>query len=130
MRYHVKNTARKEWRYEEVGVNNVQNTVTLLARIVIGKVKDGTRLIAILRGLSVVQNDPSWRCRTWVANALAELAKDGKALGTSQLDWAKVEETARQYVGQKIAAGRYEKAEEAMKPRPTWDMLQDKETVP
>lgn len=58
-----------------------------------------------------------------------ELAKDGKAVGTSQLDWRKVEEMARQYVGQKTASGRYQRASEVFKPKPTWDMLEGRETV-
>jgi len=60
---------------------------------------------------------------------LAELARDGKAVGTSQLDWEVVEATARQYVARKAAAGRYERVEDVLKPKPTWDMLEGQETV-
>nr|GFD58493.1 hypothetical protein [Tanacetum cinerariifolium] len=76
-----------------------------------------------------VQNDPNWRCRSWIANAWEKLAKDAKAVGTSQLNWAEVEVTARQYVARKAAAGRYQRAEDMLKPKPTWDMLENKETV-
>jgi hypothetical protein len=92
-------------------------------------VEDQKRLTAILRSIPVVQNDPNWRCRSWIASALAELAKDGKAVGTSQLKWEKVEMTARQYVAQKAAAGRYQRAEQTLLPKPTWNMLENKEAV-
>ncbi|KAK0934717.1 hypothetical protein LTR29_013724 [Friedmanniomyces endolithicus] len=118
MRYHVKNTPTQGW-----------NTTNLLARILIAKIEDHNRVVAILRSLPVVQDDPAWRCRAWIAGALAGLARDGKAVGTSRLDWAVVEATARQYVARKAAAGRYERVEDVLKPKPTWDMLEGQETV-
>ena len=60
---------------------------------------------------------------------LSSLQKDGKAVGTSQLDWAKIEALAREYVAKKMAAGRYLKAEEMLLPKPTWDMLEEKEII-
>lgn len=128
-RYHVKNTPTQGWKYEEVELDNVRSTNSLLARILIAKVEDLSRRVAILRSVPVVQNDTNWRCRTWIANALSALARDGKAVGTSQLDWEKIEATARQYVAQKAAAGRYQRVEDLLKPKPTWDMLEDKEVV-
>lgn len=128
-RYHVRNTPAAGWKYEEEELKNVQNTINLLARIVIAKVEDHSRLVAILRRLPVIQNDPSWRCRSWIGSALEELARDGKAVGTSHLDWAKVEATARQYVADKVAAGRYLRGEDMLPPKPTWDMMESKETV-
>ncbi|KEZ41865.1 Homospermidine synthase (spermidine-specific) [Scedosporium apiospermum] len=87
------------------------------------------RLVDIIRKVPVVQNDPNWRCRTWVSAVLSSLQKDGKAVGTSQLDWAKIEALAREYVAKKMAAGRYLKAEEMLLPKPTWDMLEEKEII-
>lgn len=129
MRYHVKNTPMQGWKYEEVELDNILSTSNLLARILIAKVEDYKRVVAILRSLPIVQDDPSWRCRTWIASALTELARDSKAVGTSQLDWERVEATARQFVANKAAAGRYQRREDVLKPRPTWDMLEGKETV-
>ena len=57
------------------------------------------------RSIPVVQKDPGWRCRSWRANALAAMAKDGKAVGTSVLDWQRIEQMARRYVGEKTARG-------------------------
>ncbi|KAF1950373.1 hypothetical protein CC80DRAFT_426903 [Byssothecium circinans] len=128
-RYHVKNSPHG-WAYEEVSLRNVRNTTTLLARILIAKIEGEKRLITLLQRLPVVQNDPNWRCRTWVASALAEIAKDGKCVGTAELNWEKIEAFARQYVGGKTTSGRYRPVEELLKPKPTWDMLENKESVP
>lgn len=77
-----------------------------------------------------MQGDVSWRCRTWVASALAEIAKDGKCVGTAELDWEKIEAFARQYVRDKTASGRYMSAADILAPKPTWDMLEHTERVP
>ena len=58
------------WEYEEVPLANVQSTNSLLARIVVAKIEDEPRLIQILQTTPVVQNDPTWRCRSWVADVL------------------------------------------------------------
>ncbi|MCJ1404687.1 hypothetical protein MMC11_007913 [Xylographa trunciseda] len=129
-RYHVRNRPVEGWKYEEVPLQNVRSTTNLLARILVAKIEDEERLAKIFRSIPIIQNDPSWRCRTWVANALAEIAKDGKAVGSSELDWQKVEATARDYVGRKAAAGRYQDAANLTKPSPTWDMLENKEVMP
>ena len=70
------------------------------------------------------------RSELLVAHALKVIAEDGKAVGTSQLDWEKIEATARDYVGQKTINGRYQKLEDLMGPKPTYDMLQGREIVP
>ena len=129
MRYHVKNNPVQGWIYEEVDVANVKGTTNLLARIIIAKVEDEKRLIGIFRNAPVVQGDPNWRCRTWVSEVLSRLKKDGIAVGTSQLDWTRIETLAREYVAKKTAAGRYLKAEDMVLPKTTWDMLEGKEIV-
>lgn len=101
-----------------------------MARILVAKIEDEQRLIALFRLLPVVQGDSNWRCRTWVASALAEIAKDGKCVGTAELNWQKIESFARQYVGDKTASGRYQSVADILKPKPTWDMLENKESVP
>lgn len=130
MRYHVKNPIGGGWIYEELKLRNVRNTTTLLARIVIGKVTDEDRLVQIIRSTLVVQNDPNWRCRTWVADVLSRAATDGGAVGTAELSWPKIETVARDYVARKIADGRYGGDSDPCKPKPTWDMLQGREVVP
>ncbi|PVI02068.1 hypothetical protein DM02DRAFT_641532 [Periconia macrospinosa] len=115
VRYHVKKAPVSGWVYEEKGVNDVRSMNTLLVRIIIAKVENEQYLINLLRNLPV--------------QALAEIAKDGKCVGTSQLDWGTIEAFARQYAAQKTAAGRYEKAEDMLKPKLTYDLLEGKEVV-
>jgi len=116
--------------YESVNLNDVRSTNTLLARFVIAKVDNEQRLIQLLQNLPVVNGDPTWRCRTWIAQALVEIAKDGQCVGSSQLDWKTIEAFARQYVADKTAAGRYANAQDLLLPKPTYDLLEGKETVP
>ncbi|KAF4465939.1 hypothetical protein FALBO_7223 [Fusarium albosuccineum] len=130
MRYHVKNHPIYNWMYEEIPLSNVRSTNNLLARILIAKVEDEDRLIEIIRNTTVVQNDPNWRCRTWVAEALSRIDKDGRAVGTAELDWGRIEAVAREYVANKTAAGRYLNAADMALPKPTWDIIQGKEIVP
>lgn len=129
MRYHVKNHPIHGWVYEEVALTNVRSTTTLLARVLIAKVEDEKRLVEIFRNTPVVQDNPNWRCRTWVAHALSRIMKDGNAVGTAQLDWGKIEALAREYVAEKTAAGRYLEVTTITQPKPTWDMLERKEVV-
>lgn len=127
MRYHVKNSPAG-WKYEELG-EDVRNINSLLARIVIAKIKDEKRLISLFNRVPVVQGDPNWRCRTWMASALDEIAKDGKCVGSAELSWPKIEAFGRQYVGNKTSGGRYRSAADLVNPRPTWDMLENKERI-
>lgn len=129
MRYHIKNHPVKGWVYEEASLKNVKNFEQLLARVVVAKVEDENNLVQILRTTTVVQDDPNWNCRTWVAGVLSNISKDGKAVGTSQLDWNKIEAQACDYVAKKTAAGRYEKALDLEVPKPTWDIIENKEII-
>jgi hypothetical protein len=128
VRYHVKNSPLG-WTFEEITLKNVKSTNSLLARILIAKIENEERLVALIRRVPVVQGDPNWRCRTWVASVLAEIAKDGKCVGTAELDWAKIEPFARQYVRDKTASGRYQTADDMLKPKPTWDLLENQESI-
>ncbi|OBT95613.1 hypothetical protein VE01_05895 [Pseudogymnoascus verrucosus] len=94
-RYHVKNSIVTGWNYEELSLRDVQNTTTLLARLLIAKIEDDERLKEVFRTTPFVQNDPNWRCRTWVEQVLARIISDGGIVGTSQLDWRAIEQTGR-----------------------------------
>ncbi|KAI0155603.1 hypothetical protein BJ166DRAFT_337965 [Pestalotiopsis sp. NC0098] len=128
-RYHVKNSPWG-WTYEERALDNVQNTTSLLARILIAKIENEQHLIALLGRVPVIQGDSNWRCRTWIGSALAEIAKDGKCVGTAELDWKKIEAFGRRYVAEKTASGRYRTAEDLLQAKPTWDMLENREIIP
>jgi hypothetical protein len=127
MRYHVKNSPI-EWFFEERPIDAAV-TPSLLARMLIAKIEDEERMMSIIRSVPLVQNDRNWTCRSWVADVWAALEKDGKALGTSALDWSQIEEKAREYVKQKKEAGRYEDRESVVKPKPTWHMIEGKERI-
>lgn len=130
MRYHVKNHPVEGWKYEELPLPNVRSTNSLLARILIAKIENEERLVTIFRSIPVIQGDSSWRCRTWLGHAVAEIARDGKAVGSSAaLDWPEIEAIARRYVGEKTAAGRYRNAADMLLPKPTFDMLERRETI-
>ncbi|KAH7248414.1 kinase-like domain-containing protein [Fusarium solani] len=130
MRYHVKNPISQGWMYEEVELRNVRTTGNLLVRILIAKVRDEERLANIFRNVPIVQDDPNWRCRSWVANALAAVKEDGRAVGRAELDWGNIENVARRYAGEKTEAGRFRDVALAQMPKPTWDMLENREIVP
>lgn len=84
----------------------------------------------VFRTTPFVQNDPNWRCPTWVEQVLARIISDGGIVGTSQLDWRAIEQTGREYVAKKKSAGRYTNATDLMGPRSAWNMLKNLETVP
>lgn len=65
----------------------------------------------------------------WVADVLSRIAEDGKAVGTSVLDWAKIEKVACDYVASKTTAGRYLDDRGIVLLKPTWDMLEEREVV-
>ncbi len=133
-RYHAKNpitaTGVSEWIYDEQ-VINVARTNSLLVRVVVAKVTDMGRLQAAIRGVPIVQGDPAWTCITWVRNALEAVGADGKAVGTARLDWETVRRTAKEYVGKKKAAHRFDgKGDADMTITATYDLLEGREIVP
>ncbi|KHN95595.1 uncharacterized protein MAM_06652 [Metarhizium album ARSEF 1941] len=129
MRYHVKNPISQGWVYEETELRDVRSTNNLLVRILVAKVLDEELLADIFRAVLIVQNDPNWRCRTWVANAVVAAKQNGRAVGRGVLDWGEIERVARWFASEKAAAGRFKDVASALKPKPTWDMLQNKETL-
>jgi hypothetical protein len=119
------------WRYEESDLANIKNGPDLLARILIGKIEDERRLHQIVRETPVVKDGDAWGCRTWLAEVLARLARDDNdAVGTSVLDWQRIEALTQKYVAGKTENGRYAKPELKVHPAPTWSMLLGRELYP
>jgi len=113
-----------------VELEDVRGTVNLLARILIAKIEDEKGLLKIMEETPVVQDDPSFTCRSWLIDVLMRMSKaDPKVVGTSELDWGNIEVQARKYVEEKIAAGRYLEQDQILGPKPTWDMTGQKEIV-
>jgi hypothetical protein len=104
--------------------------LNLLVRVTVGKVVDGKRLETILRGINVVQGDSTWNCISWVREALEALRADGKALGTSQLDWNIVRDTAMKYCEDKKLQHRFEVGNFNATKAPTYDLLEGREISP
>ncbi len=129
MRYHAKNSPIHGWVYEEAPLANVKSINNLLARILIAKIEDEARLVDIFRNTPIVQNNPDWRCRTWVADALSKIIADGRAVGTSQLDWGEIEKLARDYVARKTAQGRYAGGGRYDAAEPTWNLIDGEELI-
>jgi hypothetical protein len=130
VQYHVKNPVGRGWVYEELELRDVRTMNPLLARILIAKIVDERRLVEVIRTTPLVQDDEEWRCRSWIAQVLERLAGERGVVGRAELSWVKIEALARDYVGRKTAGGRYGSEADPKMPKPTWDMLLGKETVP
>ena len=135
------------WRYVEVALPNISSAERMYARILIAKIEDDDRLELLLRETPrprAVENDSvatalreGYDSHVWVAQVLEQLAGMGKKnriVGKGVLDWQQIERTARRYVAVKMVTDRYNesylKESGCLLPKPTWDMLQDKEITP
>lgn len=101
----------------------------MLVRILVAKIEDRRRLSSVLRSIPIVQDDPGFDTQAWVASALARIAADGRAVGTADLDWGKIEATARGFVERKTTEGRFLQGD-FDSPQPMWDLLANKEVLP
>lgn len=126
MRYHVKNPLFRGWVYEEVECN-ARTTPNLLVRILIAKVTDPERLARICQSVPISKSNPS--CRTWVRDVLEVIKRDGNAVGTAILDWTGIEHVAKQYALEKTESGRFADVALAEKPKPTFDLIHNREII-
>jgi len=133
-RYHLRErydpvTGRNRWHYEGLDIP-MQPTGQLLVRIMIAKIEKPKRLEQILSRVTLVQDDPNWRCRHWVRDGVLELKADGNTLGTAQLDWNYLESTVNWFVELKKSQHRFDgqRSWNTMKV-PTYDTLENKETM-
>lgn len=62
-------------------------------------------------------------------NQIAEIAKDGNYVGSSQRDRRAVEAFVMQFIAQRTTEGTYTKAEYMLNPKQTYDLMEGKETV-
>lgn len=103
----------------------------LLVRIVVGKIINRERLLATLRNVPVVQDDPDFNCVVWVQQALLAVQQDGECVSTSEPVWQKIRDSAMTYVQQKKDAHRFDgKVKFDMSKTATYDLLQRKEIIP
>ena len=134
MRYHAKERlgagVQSEWIFEERPVS-LQATNMLLVRITIGKVEKMDRLVNILRSIPIRQGEQGWNCVSWVREALEAVQADGKALGTSIIDWGKVRDAAMTYCQKKRDEHRFDgEGNYDMSKAATYDLIERKETIP
>lgn len=111
------------WTYAEQTMPTYD--LMLLARVLIGKIRNPARLETILRGVPVpvvpltekdrLNQKPGWNCVGWLQSALEALAEDSSATGrnsamgkSSNLDWTAVRDAAMEYVEQKATEHRYD----------------------
>lgn len=131
VRYHAMN--RTDGFHFEERSTSLEATNMLLVRVIIGKVVDTEGLKRVMHSVQVKNNDPAWNCVVWIKDVLAKLA-EGKVMGTSQLDWKIVRDTAMRYIEEKKNQHRFDgKAPkghfDTRKPA-TFDLLTGKELIP
>lgn len=138
-RFHVKEKLtnvgghlQRIWKYEKRTIGTAA-TAMILVRITVAKVKDRDRLKSIFNRVPVRSDNPEWNCVEWVKEALANLQADGRALGTSCLDWETIRDTAMWYVQSKEADHRFDgqalPGQFDTEQVPTWDLLVQVETM-
>lgn len=138
VRFHAKQTMMRPdpdsppesvWVYEETPLAQCTNQM-LLARIVVGKIKDRQRLQGIFGKVPLRPDTEGWNCIGWAKEAFETAVTDEKALGTRVSDWSSVMNLAMKYVGDKRAKRRFDgRGGYDVKRLPTWDMLQERELV-
>lgn len=102
----------------------------LLVRIMIGKIENKARVIRLLRNNPIKQGRPGWNCVVWVEEALEALKADGKAMGTSILEWERIRDGAMNYCQRKKDQHRFDgQGSYDVSKAPTYDLIQGKETI-
>ncbi|KAF4987522.1 hypothetical protein FDECE_15397 [Fusarium decemcellulare] len=140
MRFHAKEglalvngQGQSVWSFEEREIG-MAPTAMILVRVMVAKIKNRDRVLSILRGLPIRGGEAGWNCVAWVKEALEALQRDGKALGTSRVDWETVRDAAMQYAREKEAAHRFDgqagSGQFDVRKVPTWDLLTGREAVP
>jgi hypothetical protein len=132
MRYHAKERVIQsgtEWVFDEQDIP-LKPTGMILVRIMIGKVEDKARLVSVLRNTPIRQGLPGWNCVSWVKEVLEGLKTDGKAMGTSVLEWESVRDEAMRYCQRKKDQHRFDGlGSYDLSKVPTYDLIERKETI-
>ncbi|KAK2748984.1 hypothetical protein FQN57_007267 [Myotisia sp. PD_48] len=120
-RYHVKqqldpnNPTQFNWVYQALDISLIQTSM-LLGRVMIAKVTNSAQLRNTLDA---------------VRDAVTALEADGMSLGTRITNWAIIEQSAKDYIGEKRQQRRYD-GSGPFPPGtvPTFDLIERKEIVP
>jgi hypothetical protein len=106
-------------------------TQMILVRALIAKVEHSERLAQLVRPIPIRQGQEGWNCVSWVREALSELQKSKKIIGTSMMEWQAVRDVAMQFCQQKKDAHRFDgKGNFDTSQVATFDLIQKKETIP
>nr|POE56791.1 hypothetical protein CFP56_33763 [Quercus suber] len=135
-RYHAKEgvaiidgESRSVWTFERRSAS-MAPTAMILVRVMIGKVADNLRLESVLESTPVRQGHPTWNCVGWVKEAIEVLERDRRVLGTAVTSWEPIRDTAMRYVEKKKAQHRFDGQGNFDSSKvPTWDMLEDRESI-
>ncbi len=129
MRYHVKNPPIGGWVYEELPEECEKHQQS--ARPYLDRQGGGRSTTSKHLPFDTVDPGGSKLALPVMGGRCPRgILADGKAVGTSTLDWGKIESFARDYVGAKAAAGRYNDVALLADPKPMWDMISQKEIFP
>lgn len=105
----------------------------ILVRIIIGKVANEARLREAFEKTPIragSQGYEEWNCVSWVEEALAWAAQNGKVLGNCHTDWVHVRDTAMWYVAKKAAEHRFDGEGHFDQGKVlTWDAIEGKELI-
>jgi hypothetical protein len=93
-------------------------------------VENMVRLVDIVRSIPVQQGRAGWNFVSWVQEALQALKDDGKALGTSVVDWKRVRDAAMSYVQKKKNEHHFDgESDFDMQKASTFDLIEGRETI-
>ncbi|KAJ5128015.1 hypothetical protein N7448_008794 [Penicillium atrosanguineum] len=125
------------WQLVEETTSLLPGTTMVLIRVMIGKIIDKERLLSVLRNTPVPAYEPRpahdiYNCFTWVEETLGSIQRDGKAMGSSVLDWDSVRETALWYVKYHVAKMKLDRRTERdggynINTVASWDLIAGKE---
>ncbi|KAK3326485.1 hypothetical protein B0H66DRAFT_600605 [Apodospora peruviana] len=131
-----KTRVEEQWTFQETDTATYSGK--LLALVAIARIshqqqqqQQQQQLAKIFASVPVIQDDPEWRCGSWIRDALAALLqKEDSSADVAVVvepvlsDWNKIREFSESYVLQKLGDKRYETAEQ-MRVTPIWSMVDD-----
>jgi hypothetical protein len=83
-----------------------------------------------LQQIPVRGGQSGWNCVSWVQEALSEIGRSKKVVGTSVVGWKAVRDAAMEYVQQKKEQHRFDgEGNFESSHVPTFDLIQKKETI-
>ncbi len=93
--------------------------------------EDKGQPLSVLRSKPITQGDQGWNCVFWIKEALEELEANGKTLGTSVTEWAKVRDGVMTYIQRKKDQHRFDgKGNFDTTKAATYDLIEQRETIP